>query len=127
VNADAGFAIVKENRVAPFLAEIENQKGLSEPLRKMEGYTQFAKSGEFQNKFQWDDFRVIILKPTRRRALEVAAAANEEKSLNNRRFWISDYDSAINDPMGSHYLTPRDIRIEQGVIIPERTYSLRDA
>lgn len=116
VNADAIFDLEQPSgEHKAFFVEVENQKGVQEPMRKMEGYLRFAESGEFQKKFEHPDFRVIFLKPTRDMAMNLLAAASAKPRVNTRRFWVNDYAAAIN-PREALYLTPRDYR--------ERTYGL---
>jgi len=111
VNADAYFYLRQaDGSYAAFFVEIENQKGVQEPLRKMEGYLRFANSGAYQEKFQHDDFRVILLKPTLDMALKVLNAAGKTKSLATGRFWISDYAAAL-AANAANYRTLKDSRL----------------
>lgn len=109
VNADAAFSIVKPdgNKVMLFV-EVENQRGVEEPLRKMRGYQRFAESGEFAKHFEHPDFRVIFLKPTPVMATNVLTAAAGDTNLATRRFWISDFDSATKRVTEAVFRTPRD-------------------
>jgi hypothetical protein len=109
VNADAFFYIEKDDRkYAAFFVEIENQKGVEEPLRKMRGYAQFAEGG-YQELTGHDDFRVILLKPSPAMVTHVLEAARTEKELNTRRFWFADYDTANRYCGAQVWRTPRDV------------------
>jgi hypothetical protein len=106
VNADALFVIEKpEGKPAAFFVEVENQKGVEEPLRKMRNYTAFA--SRFAEHYPYDDFRVIVLKPTPAMAAHVLSAAREDKDTNTRRFWITDY-TAASSASERVFKTPRD-------------------
>jgi|ERR1043165_2068915 hypothetical protein len=105
VNADAFFVIDDK----AFFVEIENQKGVEEPLRKMRNYTAFA--SYFSDYYPYKDFRVVILKPTSAMAAHVLSAAREDKETNTRRFWITDYESAKH-PTEQAFKTPRDFETE---------------
>ncbi|HSY52421.1 MAG TPA: hypothetical protein VLC46_26705 [Thermoanaerobaculia bacterium] len=106
VNADAFFFIEKDGEYSAFFVEIENQKGVEEPLRKMRAYAEFA-DGHYQEMFNHSDFRVIILKPTPAMTSHVLSAAREDKAVNTRRFWLTDYDSALK-PSERVFKTPKD-------------------
>ena len=107
VNADAFFYIEKDDHTyAAFFVEVENQKGVEEPLRKMRAYAEYG-AGPYQEEFDHQDFRVILLKPTAPMATHVIETAHLEKETNTRRFWITDYQSAMN-PDRIVFRTPRD-------------------
>jgi hypothetical protein len=108
VNADAFFYIEREDgKFASFFVEVENQKGVEEPLRKMEGYVRFAESGAYQEKFEHPDFRVIFLRPSTEMVRNLVEAAAEKQRFATRRFWITSYADMLY-PRLPKYLTPRD-------------------
>jgi len=109
VNADAVFSIKKpDGDYVTFFVEVENQKGVEEPLRKMDGYRRFAESGEYQQKFQHKDFRVIFLKPTPAMCTNALTAAAEVPEIATRRFWYADYDAATKRIGEQIFRTPKD-------------------
>jgi len=100
INADAFFVI--EGKA--FFVEIENQKGVEEPLRKMRNYTAFSK--HFSDYYNYEDFRVIFLKPTPAMCLHVLEAAREERDTNSGRFWFASYQEAGN-PKAEIFRSPK--------------------
>jgi hypothetical protein len=117
VNADAFFTLKKDSKYYAFFVEVENQKGVEEPLRKMRAYSEFA-GGGYQELTGHDDFRVIILKPTAAMSTHVLEAAHEDRQTNSGRFWITDYESALK-PHASVFRAPKNYE--------QKTYSLFDA
>jgi hypothetical protein len=94
VNADAFFYLELPNgEYASFFVEVENQKGVEEPMRKMGNYLGFA-DGPFQDLFHAPDFRVIFLRPSAPMVTNLAAATHRDKTRNSPRFWIADYASS---------------------------------
>jgi hypothetical protein len=108
INADAFFYIRKpDNTYAAFFVEVENQKGVEEPLRKMRAYTEFAQ-GHYQELTGHDDFRVIFLKPTKAMVDNVLEAAERDKETETRRFWLADYEQASRFSAAQIWRTPKD-------------------
>jgi hypothetical protein len=118
INADAFFALRQPNGTwIAFFVEVENQKGVQEPLRKMAAYVAFAQSGAYQEKFEHPDFRAIFLKPSREMTLNLLAAASKDRLANTKRFLCTDYD-AIPQLTQKVFGTPKDFR--------ERTWGFSD-
>jgi hypothetical protein len=108
INSDAFFYIEKDDgKYAAFFVEVENQKGVEEPLRKMRAYAEFAEGG-YQELTGHDDFRVIFLKPTEAMCTNVLMFASGEKDVNTRRFWFADYEKANRYSAAEIWRTPRD-------------------
>jgi hypothetical protein len=109
VNADAVFSIVKpDGGKAIFFVEVENQKGVQEPLDKMRRYQRFHESGGFAEHFEHPDFRVIFLKPTPAMCTNALTAAAGERGVATRRFWFADYDAATLRIGEQIFRTPKD-------------------
>jgi len=119
INADAFFSLRQgDGTWVSFFVEVENQKGVQEPMRKMRAYVAFAESGAYPDKFEHPDFRVIFLKPSPDMTTNLLWEAYATKETNTRRFWLSDFVSAM-QPRNYAYRTPKDFN--------EQTYSLEDA
>lgn len=109
VNADAVFSINKpDGNKSIFFVEVENQKGVQEPLDKMRRYQRYADCGQFAQDFEHPDFRVIFLKPTLAMVTNALTAAADVPELATRRFWFADYDAATKRTGERIFRTPRD-------------------